>query len=88
MEIKHLKVFYLKNIILFKIINIFNNANHKVNAYKYNESYYILKNYSRFNIYDSKGQEIEQKYTDGTLRNAKINLIYYLSNLTVTEQAI
>ncbi|MFC0903808.1 hypothetical protein ACFHWD_03770 [Clostridium sp. MT-14] len=67
--------------------HIFNNADYEVAAYEY-KGYYILKNYSRFNIYDSKGQEIEQKYTDGTLRNAKINLIYYLSNLTVTEQVI
>ncbi|MDV3429221.1 MAG: hypothetical protein LIR50_19710 [Bacillota bacterium] len=67
--------------------HIFNNADYEVAAYEY-KGYYILKNYSRFNIYDSKGQEIEQKYTDGTLRNAKINLIYYLSNLAVTEQAI
>lgn len=67
--------------------NIFHNANYEVAAYKY-KGYYILKNYSRFNIYDNTGQEIEQKYTDGTLRNAKINLIYYLSNLTITEQVI
>lgn len=67
--------------------HIFNNADYEVAAYEY-KGYYILKNYSRFNIYDSKGQEIEQKHTDGTLRNAKINLIYYLSNLTVTEQVI
>lgn len=69
------------------IKNIFSNANYEANAYVYKD-YYIVKIWNRFNIYDSKGQEIEQKFTDGTLRNAKINLIYYLSNLTITEQAM
>ena len=61
------------------VYNIFSNANHETNAYKYKD-YYILKNWASFRIYNSDGQEIEQKYRDGTLKGAKTYLIYYLNN--------
>ena len=66
------------------ITDIFNNASYEVNAYKY-KNYYILKNYGSFRIYNNQGQEVEQKYRDGTLKSAKTYLLYYLSNSTITD---
>ena len=67
------------------ITDIFNNATYEVNAYKYKE-YYILKNYGSFKIYNIDGQEIEQKYRDGTLKGAKTYLLYYLSNIDTSNK--
>lgn len=76
----HIKIKIHRN----AITDIFNNASYEVNAYKY-KNYYILKNYGSFRIYNNQGQEVEQKYRDGTLKSAKTYLLYYLSNSTITD---